>query len=492
MTEPANSLVFDLLQACAAAAPQPWLPGPFIEDHAGLRDDIIFSLEALCHAGILKEVMDKDRKFAGLLLTPRGAELANDPQAVARLCEAEALDFSQSDSPQRRAVREMFHAPGKPRVNRVLFWLNIAVFLWGVYLASRQQAAAEFIMPVRLQGGRPVPANKQATIKAVLAETGLLQREDFILKRWWRLVSCGFVHIGILHLLMNMYALRILGAGNEWIWGPRRYLLLYFLCLVGGSCAALTTARGGVGGASGALCGLLSAEGVWIFLNRKILPRRMVRNQMRGLIINGLLIGLLSLVPGISGAGHLGGAAIGVAAALLLHWHRFGSGLTQLLTAGALMAMPIGCVLGLQRIASEDPQWQADMVRAEGERIRALDGPMRETYQDGVKLNVKTLRPLDVRPERRSQELLKEALDKLPGMIRRHLDAEDRLLKTPPFRDKTFEEYRLAGRDYFRRRAAFMSRVQNCLLEKTTWDEDQEEELIMAQKRWLKAFKALD
>ena len=490
MTDPANSLVFELLRACAAYAPRPWHPKSFVEAHSEQREDIEFALNTLCRAGVLRPVYEVDRSLAGFLLTPQGAELAPDPQAVARLCEAEGLDFTQPDSPQRQAVRKMFLTRPTSGVTRVLIGLNIAVFLWGFYLAAKQQAGSDFIMPMRAVNGRVVGVNNPA-LKEVLVDTGLLQREDFLQHRWWRLISCGFVHIGILHLLMNMYALRILGTDSEWIWGPRRFLVLYFLCLVGGSCLALTTARGGVGGASGALCGLMTAEGVWMILNRKHLPGQMVRSQMRGLVINGLLVGLLSMAPGVSGAGHLGGAAIGAAAALLLHLHRFGTSLTSSLAAAGLIAMPIGCVVGLGRAASNDPEWKADRDRVEKERVRGLGTLMTEIYNDGVKFNLKTLRPLDVRPERRDEDLLKEALDKLPGMIDRHLAAEDRLKATGPFNDKTFEEYRLAGLDYFRLRAAFMSRFRRCMLEKDTWDENTEEDLIKAQQRWLKANVAI-
>src|SRR6266851_1642223 len=47
--------------------------------------------------------------------------------------------------------------------------------------------------------------------------------------------------------------------------------------------------------------------------------------QLRGLTINGLLIAGLSLLPQVSGGGHLGGAVVGTVVAVLLHWHRFGS-----------------------------------------------------------------------------------------------------------------------------------------------------------------------
>jgi membrane associated rhomboid family serine protease len=246
MTESSSSLVGDILQACTAAAPRPWLPAAFIQARPEPREDVISCFDSLCRAGVLRIERNSQGEPAGFTLTPEGAELAHDPQAIARFVEDERLDFSQPETPQRKAIRELFRTPLNPYVNRILFGINIAIFVWGCLLARKQQALEDFAW------GRPT-----IQVGSVLRETGILSRVDVLADHWWRLISGGFVHIGLLHLLMNMYALRILGADCEWIWGRWRYLTLYLLSLLGGSAAALTTAVN-VGGASGALCGLLA------------------------------------------------------------------------------------------------------------------------------------------------------------------------------------------------------------------------------------------
>src|SRR5262249_7983637 len=78
-----------------------------------------------------------------------------------------------------------------------------------------------------------------------------------------------------------------------------------------------------MGGASGALCGLVAAFSVWLMFNGKFLPRSLVGRWRVTLIITIGLMVFLSLLPGVSGWGHLGGAVAGGAAALLLQVQRF-------------------------------------------------------------------------------------------------------------------------------------------------------------------------
>src|SRR5579872_374697 len=53
--------------------------------------------------------------------------------------------------------------------------------------------------------------------------------------QWWRLMSSAFVHVGILHLLMNMWALWLIGTLAEAILGKYLYVGVYLLCALAGS-----------------------------------------------------------------------------------------------------------------------------------------------------------------------------------------------------------------------------------------------------------------
>ena len=136
---------------------------------------------------------------------------------------------------------------------------------------------------------------------------------------WWRLITSGFIHASIIHLLFNMLMLWWFGTALETLLGRGRYLGLYFVSLLGGGAGALlaTQANQLTVGASGAVFGILGA-GV-------VLERRQIMVFGGGaLSVVVLNLALTFLIPGISIGGHIGGLAAGAGATLALS--RFGRG----------------------------------------------------------------------------------------------------------------------------------------------------------------------
>lgn len=124
---------------------------------------------------------------------------------------------------------------------------------------------------------------------------------------WWRLIGSGFLHFGILHLAVNMYALYVVGMACENALGKLRYSLVYAVSLLGGSAAVMFGAwNGQTAGASGAIFGLFGA--VLIILLRL----RRNPNMMIAVIVINAIISFS--VPGISWSGHLGGFVAGTIA----------------------------------------------------------------------------------------------------------------------------------------------------------------------------------
>ncbi|WP_174535728.1 rhomboid family intramembrane serine protease [Micromonospora chalcea] len=129
---------------------------------------------------------------------------------------------------------------------------------------------------------------------------------------WYRLVTAVFLHYGVLHLLLNMWALWVLGRTLEAVLGPLRFLALYLLAGLGGNVAAyvFTAPNRFTAGASTAVFGLFAA----IF----VIMRRLGRDTSA--IVPILVINLIFTftVPSISVAGHLGGLVAGAVVSLIL------------------------------------------------------------------------------------------------------------------------------------------------------------------------------
>jgi len=133
--------------------------------------------------------------------------------------------------------------------------------------------------------------------------------------QWWRLVSAIFIHIGIIHLAFNSYALIFIGPLLEELLGKERFLFLYLLTGAFGFVLSnwyygpwLTTA-----GASGAVFGLIGAA--IVFSRRWSQWGSVLGQQLVHWAIYGFGYGL---VIGANNAAHFGGFIIGAAFAYLL------------------------------------------------------------------------------------------------------------------------------------------------------------------------------
>jgi membrane associated rhomboid family serine protease len=124
---------------------------------------------------------------------------------------------------------------------------------------------------------------------------------------YYRLFTAMFMHFGILHLLLNMYALWVLGRALEQMLGPGRFLGLYLVAGLGGNVAAyLFQPTALSAGASTAIFGLFAA----LFLAL----RKMGLNASAVLPVIIINLVFTLLVPGISIAGHVGGLITGALA----------------------------------------------------------------------------------------------------------------------------------------------------------------------------------
>lgn len=124
---------------------------------------------------------------------------------------------------------------------------------------------------------------------------------------WWRLITAGFLHGGVLHILMNMWVLFDLGAQVEEMFGGARYLLVYLVSNVTGFTASLFLLPALSIGASAAIFGLIGA-----MIAMGVRERTSRGQAIRRLYVRWAIYGLLlSLIPGTDWAAHVGGIAGG-------------------------------------------------------------------------------------------------------------------------------------------------------------------------------------
>ncbi|MCW2524130.1 MAG: protease [Frankiales bacterium] len=132
---------------------------------------------------------------------------------------------------------------------------------------------------------------------------------------YYRLLTSAFLHLSLVHIGLNMYALYVLGPGLERAMGRWRFSAVYLLSALGGSVCVLCfgAPNSAVAGASTAIFGLFAAA--WLLT-------RVTGASTRPLTVVIVINVVFTLsVPGISKLGHLGGFIIGGLATLaLLGW----------------------------------------------------------------------------------------------------------------------------------------------------------------------------
>lgn len=126
---------------------------------------------------------------------------------------------------------------------------------------------------------------------------------------YWRIVTSGFLHVDFFHILMNMLALRNLGTIMERVMGSKKFLLTLMAGIIFGNVFVFILDEGTIGlGLSGGLFALMGALIVYLYETGAFKNKRMLSQMMNIILINILI----SMLPGVSFAAHLGGFQIGI------------------------------------------------------------------------------------------------------------------------------------------------------------------------------------
>jgi len=203
---------------------------------------------------------------------------------------SQCVECAKAGRPDVRTRARYWNARQPTLVTYALMALNVAVFVWVAADNSRSIGGQGSITPRQFDLG--------------LSEVFLTRNDE-----WYRLITSGFLHFGIIHIAFNMLLLFQLGQLLEPILGRVRFGLLYVAALLGGSTGVLLLQPNSfAGGASGAVFGLLGAAAAWQL-------RQGVNPLSTGIGTTLLLNVMITFwVPNISIGGHLGGLAAGAAA----------------------------------------------------------------------------------------------------------------------------------------------------------------------------------
>jgi rhomboid protease GluP len=144
------------------------------------------------------------------------------------------------------------------------------------------------------------------------AMLGMKENSLVVQGQFWRLLTPVFLHGSLLHIGFNMYALWVIGGRMERAYGHGKFIALYFLSAYAGNVFSFLFQPSPSLGASTAIFGLLAAEGVLLYLNRKLI------HDARSMLQNIITIGVINLIIGmtsdnIDNWGHLGGLLGGLA-----------------------------------------------------------------------------------------------------------------------------------------------------------------------------------
>lgn len=222
----------------------------------------------------------------------------NDPQSICPECRAAiaARSPGQSPLPSRRSV-----TLARMPVTSIIIGINVAVFLAMV-----------------LSGVSAVGPN-DANLVRWGANTGWFT----LYIQPWRMLTSTYVHVGLLHLALNMWCLWNLGALAEQIFDRWTYFLTYTFCGLAGSLASVSLHPTRLGaGASGAIFGLAGALISALYLGHLPVPRRVLKPILKSLVsfaAYNLVFG--AIVPVIDNTAHIGGLACGLGLGAVLAPH---------------------------------------------------------------------------------------------------------------------------------------------------------------------------
>ncbi len=193
-------------------------------------------------------------------------------------------DINKKTAKENKVFEQIF-SPKKIIVTKVLILINILAFI-AMYILGKGSTDTNTLLSFGANYGP-------------LVKTGEV----------YRLLTSAFLHIGIVHLLFNMYALYIIGSQLENFLGKWKFLIVYLVSAITGGMLSIVFSSSISAGASGAIFGLLGSLLYFGYHYRVYLGNVLIK-QIIPLIILNIAMGFL--LPGVDNAAHIGGLVGGL------------------------------------------------------------------------------------------------------------------------------------------------------------------------------------
>lgn len=133
----------------------------------------------------------------------------------------------------------------------------------------------------------------------------------------YRLLTCAFLHVGLIHLVVNMYSLRVIGPSVEGLIGKGKFVFIYLISAISASLMSLVFVDSNIVsvGASGAIFGLMGAL-LYFGYHYRLYLNDAIKTQIIPVILFNLIMGFM--MPGIDNGAHIGGLIGGYLATMAI------------------------------------------------------------------------------------------------------------------------------------------------------------------------------
>jgi membrane associated rhomboid family serine protease len=250
----------------------------------------------------------------------------------------------------------------RPTFTYVFFGLNIAVFVL-----------------MALAGG--------STNEQTLLAFGVKANGEIARGQWWRFVTPIFIHIGMLHLIFNSYALWIIGPQVEKLYGGARFVILYVLTGAAGVYASYFYHPNTISaGASGAIFGLFGVLLVFGLRYRNSIPpafKRAVGTGVLPVIVVNLIIGFT--IPAIDNSAHIGGLLAGALLAGMVPFQKPGAETSDIFRSLQIILLAFLAVCAYEVAAHYDgPHLSVRNLSRGFTQILSTGSSATESFIDGI------------------------------------------------------------------------------------------------------------